>query len=297
MNTIGFIGLGHMGTPMVTNLLKAGYQVKVYDLVTQTVNQLGKQGAIACRNLREVASDVDVVITMVQTGEQVRDICLTDGGLFVSARQNTLFIESSTIDVKTSRNLHNIAEEKGFHMIDAPVSGGVAGATAATLTFMIGGDKKQFNRAKPILEKLGKNIVYAGPAGNGQVAKMCNNLILGASMIAASEAFVLAEKLGLEAKTFYEIVTHASGQCWSISNYCPAPGVMKNVPSSHDFKAGFTAAMMLKDLKLGQEAASQVNAHTPMGHRAKQLYKQFVESGHEDLDFSGIIKLFQDNEK
>lgn len=289
---IGFIGLGHMGHPMVLNLLKHQHAVKVYDVIPSTIEKLAEHGATPTQSLAEVATDVDVIITMLQTGEQVSDVCLSDDGLFANAQAETLFLECSSIDVTTARNLAEIAKGRHFTMLDAPVSGGVAGAEKATLTFMVGGRESVFNRAKPIFECMGKNIIHAGPSGTGQAAKICNNMILGISMIAISEAFVLGDKLGLSPEKLFEISSNSSGQCWSLTSYCPVPGLVPAAPSNRDYEPGFTAAMMLKDLRLSQQMAQTVNAATPLGAEATAVYSLFNNLGFDQLDFSAIIQLF-----
>lgn len=292
MTTIGFIGLGHMGNPMVRNLLKAGYSVNVYDVLPDAMMALKPHGAVPFKTITELAKKSKIIITMLQTGDQVKQVLLGDDGLFAHAPLNTLFIDCSSIDVTTSRELHRIAEEKNFAMLDAPVSGGVAGAEAATLTIMVGGDEKIFDRAKPLLSLLGKNIIHTGAAGNGQVAKICNNMILGISMIAVSEAFTLGEKLGLDAKKLFEVCSHSSGECWSMTHYSPVPNLVENVPSNREYQPGFTAKMMLKDLLLSQQAASSAKANTPLGSAATNLYEEFVEQqGNAEIDFSAIIKM------
>jgi 3-hydroxyisobutyrate dehydrogenase len=292
MTHIGFIGLGHMGHPMVKNLLKAGLSVTVFDISEAAIQSLTIEGAIAAHSIVEVVQNADVVITMLQTGQQVKEVCVGPNGIFAHVTSNTLYIDSSSIDIVTTREIHKTAENVGIRMLDAPVSGGVAGATAGTLTFMVGGTVDAFNYGKPILEKMGKKIIHAGDSGTGQVAKICNNLILGISMIGVSEAFTLAEKLGLSPEKFFEISSNASGQCWSMTSYSPVPNLVNNVPSNNGYKPGFTATMMLKDLNLGQMAAESVNAVIPMGSAAAELYTLFVNQGHADMDFSGIIKLF-----
>jgi 3-hydroxyisobutyrate dehydrogenase len=227
---------------------------------------------------------------MLPAGEQVREIYLADDGVLAAVPLGTLLIDSSTIDVKTARDVAQAAQSRGFAMVDAPVSGGVAGAEAATLTFMVGGDDDAFERARPLLEKMGKTIVHAGGPGNGQAAKICNNMILGASMIVVSEAFLLAEKLGLDAQKLFDISSKSSGQCWSMTSYCPVPGLVPTSPANRDYKAGFTAAMMLKDLKLAQAAARATHATTPLGAGAAAVYERFVENGDGSVDFSGIIR-------
>lgn len=293
MTSIGFVGLGHMGLPMAHNLLKAGYSLKVYDINLQSIKELVTAGATQATSLKNVCEDVEVIITMLPAGKHVTDVCLGDDGLFSHASKGVLFIDSSSIDVDTARHLAKVAESKGFSMIDAPVSGGVTGATAGTLTFMVGGPEPAFLRAKPVLEKMGKTIVHTGAAGNGQAAKICNNMILGISMIAVSEGFMLGKKLGLDAKKLFEISSHASGQCWSMTQYNPVPGLVPSAPANNDYKPGFTAAMMLKDLRLSQQAAQSVGAATPLGAEATALYTLFSNLGEDQTDFSGIIKMIE----
>jgi len=291
MTQIGFVGLGHMGNPMVRNLLKAGFSVTVFDVVPDAIHLLEKEGAIGATSLAEVAKNADVIFTMLQTGEQVKEACLKENGLFAHAKQNALYIDSSSIEIATTHELHAEAKRKGIAMLDAPVSGGVAGAAAATLTLMVGGSDEHYLRAKPILEKLGKKIVHAGPGGHGQAAKICNNLILGISMIAVCEGFNLGMKLGLDPKKFFEISANASGQCWSMTSYCPVPGLVEKAPSNFDYKPGFMAKMMLKDLHLAQHAAESSGANIPLGVQAAEMYSLFVNEGNGEVDFSGIIKM------
>lgn len=295
MKKIGFVGLGHMGTPMVTNLLKGGYQVKVYDIRPMAVQPIMEQGATSVTNLADVAVDVDVLFTMLQNSEQVSQVCSAPQGLFNTLKKGVIFIDCSSIDVATSRDLHHLADQADLEMLDAPVSGGIEGAIEANLTFMVGGKEAVFAKAKPILQVMGKQVIYAGPAGNGQAAKICNNMVLGISMIAISEAFVLAEKLGLDAKKFFEISSHASAACWSLTSYAPVPGLVANVPANKGYKAGFSANMMLKDLLLSQEAAHAVNIHTSLGAKATDLYSKFVQQGNEAIDFSAIIRMIAKN--
>jgi 3-hydroxyisobutyrate dehydrogenase len=291
---IGFVGLGHMGTPMVKNLLHHQYSVTVFDLVDDAVNALVALGATRANTLSDIATDADVVFTMLQTGEQVKKCCLGEAGIFSHLnKKNALYIDCSSIDIHTSRELHAAAKSRDIQMCDAPVSGGVVAAQNATLTFMVGGDENHFNQAQTVLSAMGKKIIYAGLAGSGAAAKICNNMILGISMIGVSEAFVLAEKLGLDAKKLFEISSNASGQCWSLTNYCPSPNILPNVPSSHDYQPGFTAKMMLKDLQLSQDAASTVHAETPLGKHAMELYAQFVNASKTEIDFSGIIQMLK----
>jgi 3-hydroxyisobutyrate dehydrogenase len=227
---------------------------------------------------------------MLPSGKEVREVYLGPAGIVASAKPGTLLIDSSTIDVESARAVAKAAQDKGLLMVDAPVSGGVGGAQAGTLTFMVGGSDEAFARAKPFLEAMGKTIVHAGGAGNGQAAKICNNMILGISMIAVSEAFVLAEKLGLDAQKLFDISSKSSGQCWSLTTYCPVPGPVPTSPANRDYQAGFTAAMMLKDLKLAQDAAQSTKAATPLGADAAAIYERYVQSGEAGRDFSGIIR-------
>jgi 3-hydroxyisobutyrate dehydrogenase len=236
---------------------------------------------------------VDLVITMLPAREQVREVYLGQGGVLASAAPGTLLVDCSTVDVETARAVAAAAKVNELEMLDAPVSGGVAGAQAATLTFMVGGGDKAFERAKPVLEGMGKSIVHAGAAGSGQAAKICNNMILGISMIAVCEAFVLAEKLGLDPHKLFEISSQSSGQCWSLTNYCPVPGLVPTSPANHDYQPGFTAAMMLKDLMLAQDAARLTRAVAPLGAGATAVYQRFVDDGGGAVDFSGIIRFLR----
>jgi len=288
---IGFIGLGKMGAPMAHNLIKAGNEVTVYDVMPEAVAAMKADGAIAAHTVTEAAANQDVVITMVQTGKQVTDLCLGEAGIFKSINPDALFVDCSSIDIVNSKALHAEAGKIGLAMLDAPVSGGVAGAAAGSLTIMVGGREDVFNRAQPILSKIGKKIIHAGQAGSGQAAKICNNMLLAISMIGVSEAFVLANKLGLDQKKFFEISSNASGQCWSMTSYCPVPGIIDNVPANRDYEAGFMAKMMLKDLRLAQHAAESVDAAIPLGGMSTELYELFVSQGYGDMDFSGIIKM------
>lgn len=293
MTTIGFIGLGHMGHPMAHNLLKAGHKVIVYDVMPKAMESMASLGAIIGESIQSLAQHADCVITSVQTGEQVAGVCLGDTGVFANFAKGKLFIDCSSIDIMTTRELHQAAEARDIEMIDAPVSGGVAGATAGTLTFMVGGSEQAFTRAQPLLQAMGKKIVHAGSAGSGQAAKICNNLLLGISMVGVCEAFSLAEKLGLEAKKFFEISASASGQCWSMTSYCPAPDVIPNVPSNSNYAPGFMAKMMLKDLRLAHHAAEAVNSPIPLGAAVTELYELYVNQGFGERDFSGIMQLIK----
>ncbi len=293
MATIAFIGLGNMGLPMAENLIKAGHTVRGFDVTKAAADNLAAAGGSVADTLAGACSDAEIVITMLPAGEHVRDVYLSAHGVLASVKDGTLLIDSSTIDVASARAVAAAAEQRGLAMVDAPVSGGVTGAQAGTLTFMVGGADAAFARAQPILEAMGKTVVHAGGAGTGQAAKICNNMVLGASMIVVSEAFLLAEKLGLDAQKLFDIASKSSGQCWSMTSYCPVPGPVPASPANRDYKAGFTAAMMLKDLKLAQEAAKASHARTPLGAGAAAVYEQFVESGDSGVDFSGIIRFLR----
>jgi 3-hydroxyisobutyrate dehydrogenase len=293
MARIGFIGLGNMGLPMAQNLIKAGHSVAGFDVSKAQVDKLVTAGGAVAGSVKQVAGDAEFVISMLPAGAQVRDVYLGNDGIIAAANPGALLIDSSTIDVETARAVSAAAEGRGFAMLDAPVSGGVGGAQAGTLTFMVGGTATAFERAMPILEKMGKTIVHAGGPGNGQAAKICNNMILGISMIAVSEAFALAEKLGLDAQKLFDISSKSSGQCWSMTVYCPVPGLVLTSPANRDYQAGFTAAMMLKDLKLAQDAAKAAGATTPLGADAAKIYDQYVGSGEAGRDFSGIFQFIR----
>jgi len=290
MAVIGFIGLGNMGGPMAANLVKAGHTVKGFDLSPFALDQARQAGIEASNDVSTAATGVDVVITMLPAGKHVKAVYCNENGLIATVGENTLLIDCSTIDVETAREVAAQAEQAGISMLDAPVSGGVGGAEAGTLTFMVGGSDAAFEQAEPYLAQMGKNIIHAGGAGNGQAAKICNNMILGISMIAVSEAFVLAEKLGLDKQKLYDISSTASGQCWALTSYCPVPGPLPASPANRDYQAGFTVAMMLKDLRLAQEAANASGATTPLGCEAMKLYSEFDEAGKSQLDFSAIVK-------
>ena len=293
MTAIGFIGVGNMGGPMVKNLLDAGHQVAAFDLVEAALASAETNGASRAGSVAEAAAGREVVITMLPAGQHVRAVYGGEDGVMANAAAGSLLIDSSTIDVESARAVAGDAVAQGFEMLDAPVSGGVAGATAGTLTFMCGGSESAFARAKPLLDVMGKTIVLAGASGNGQAAKICNNMILGATMIAVCESFVLAEKLGLDHQKLFDIAATASAQCWAITSYCPVPGPVPASPANNDYQAGFTAAMMLKDLRLSQEAAQKVGAATPMGAAAAAIYGMFENGGHGALDFSAIIKMIR----
>lgn len=293
MASIGFIGVGNMGGPMARNLLKAGHQVKAFDLSAEAVQKVVDAGGVKASSAQEAATDVDAVVTMLPAGRHVSSVYTGDKGILSVARPGTVFIDSSTIDVKTARETIAAAEAKGMLMLDAPVSGGIAGAENASLTFMVGGSDAAFAKAKPLLEAMGKKIVHAGGAGNGQTAKVCNNMVLGITMIGISEAFVMAEKLGLSAQAMFDIVGSSSGSCWALLNHCPVPGPVPTSAANRDYTPGFAADLMLKDLKLSQEAARSVKAQTPLGAEATALFAEFVAGGNGTRDYSGIIKMIR----
>jgi 3-hydroxyisobutyrate dehydrogenase len=293
MARIGFIGLGNMGLPMAQNLIKAGHQVEGVDVNPAAVEKLKAAGGGGAEFAKVAASRADVVVTMLPAGQHVREVYTGPNGIIENANPGTLLIDCSTIDVETARAVAAEAEKKGLLMLDAPVSGGVGGASAATLTFMVGGSTQAFVRAESILQTMGKTIVHAGGPGNGQAAKICNNMILGISMIAVSEAFVLAEQLGLDHQKLFDISSKSSGQCWSLTSYCPVPGPVPASPANRDYQAGFTAAMMLKDLKLSQDAAKASGARTQLGAAAADMYQRYADSGEAGRDFSGIIRFIR----
>ncbi len=295
MANIGFIGLGNMGLPMLRNLLKAGHKVCAYDIVASARDAATQDGASSASEPAGVLEDADAVITMLPAGEHVQGIYLGKDGLLSRCKTKPIFIDCSTIDVGAARDVARAASDAGLDMIDAPVSGGVGGAAAGTLTIMVGGSDAAFARAKPFLEPLSRLVVHAGGSGNGQAAKACNNMILGITMIGVCEAFVLGEKLGLDHDKLFEVTANATGQCWTISSYCPVPGPVPTSPANNDYKAGFTAAMMLKDLKLAQQAALASGASTPLGAEAQSIYSLFNAAGYGDMDFSGIIRFLRGN--
>jgi len=290
MSKIAFIGLGNMGGPMAANLVKAGHEVKGFDLVPENLAALAKVGGIAAGTVAETVKDAEIVISMLPAGKHVMAVYSGPDGVLENASAGALLIDCSTIDVATAREIAEKAAKSGFDMLDAPVSGGIMGAQGATLTFMTGASDAAFVRAEPILGLMGKNIIHAGGPGNGQAAKVCNNMMLGISMIGVSEAFNLADKLGLDRQKLFDISSTASGQCWSLTTYCPVPGPVETSPANNDYKAGFSVAMMLKDLKLSQDAAASAGVETPLGGHASQLYEAFETAGNGDVDFSGIIK-------
>ncbi|MBI1619175.1 3-hydroxyisobutyrate dehydrogenase [Aquamicrobium zhengzhouense] len=290
MNTIAFIGLGNMGNPMAANLVKAGHTVRGFDLVEANLNTAESNGITVAKSAAEAVTGSEVVITMLPAGAHVLSVY---ADLVPAAAPGTLFIDSSTIDVMSARKAHTVANEAGMLSIDAPVSGGVGGAAAGTLTFMVGGSSEAFSKAQPVLQPMAGKIVHCGNASAGQAAKICNNMLLGISMIGVGEAFVLAEKLGLSHQALYDVASTSSGQCWSLTSYCPVPGPVPASPANRDYAPGFAAALMLKDLRLAQEAAQAAGAATPMGAAAAQLYTLYEASGGGGEDFSGIIRFLR----
>jgi 3-hydroxyisobutyrate dehydrogenase len=291
MTSIGFIGLGNMGRPMAANLVRAGLGVSGYDLFAGAREAAIADGVTIATSAVESAKGADVVVTMLRSGPEVLEVF---NDLVKSVKPGTLLIDCSTIDVDSARKAHAIAQAAGALSLDAPVSGGTGGAKAATLTFMAGGSAEAFERASPVLSKMGKRLVHCGDAGAGQAAKICNNMILGISMIGVCEAFALAERLGLSHQALFDVASTSSGQCWSINTYCPVPGPVPASPANNDYKPGFAAALMLKDLLLSQEAARSAGAVTPLGAEATQLYALFDKRGHGAVDFSGIIQMFRE---
>ncbi|WP_159586022.1 3-hydroxyisobutyrate dehydrogenase [Chelativorans xinjiangense] len=290
MTTIAFIGLGNMGNPMAANLVKAGHKVRGFDLVAENLEKAAGNGVDVAASAVDTLEGAEVAITMLPAGRHVLSVY---GDIAPKAAKGMLFIDSSTIDVESARKAHVITAEHGLLSIDAPVSGGVGGAEAGTLTFMAGGSKAAFAKAEPFLQPMAGRIVHCGEAGAGQAAKICNNMILGISMIGVGEAFVLAEKLGLSHQALFDVASTASGQCWSLTTYCPVPGPVPASPANRDYQPGFAASLMLKDLRLAQEAAQASGAATPLGAEAAQLYALFEAMGNGGKDFSGIINFLR----
>src|SRR3954453_18888446 len=291
MASIAFIGLGNMGGPMAANLVKAGHKLIAFDLVAASRDQAKADGAAIAESSVAAVKGADIAITMLPAGKHVLSVW-TD--VVPSMKKGALIIDCSTIDVESARQAHTLAAKHGMASVDAPVSGGTGGAKGAKWTFMCGGAEKAFASAKPVLENMGKKIVHCGSAGAGQAAKICNNMILGVSMIAVSEAFALAEKLGLSHQALFEVASTSSGQCWSLTTYCPVPGPVPTSPANNDYRPGFASALMVKDLTLAQDAAKAAGAATPLGKHAQELYKAFDASGNGGVDFSGIIRHVRD---
>lgn len=290
--TIAFIGLGNMGLPMGVNLAKAGHKVQGFDILAGAREAAQNSGLGVASSAAEAVRGAGTVISMLPNGKLVLE--LYGSGIFKAAPSGTLFIDSSTIDVASARSAHELAAKAGMASLDAPVSGGVSGAAAGTLTFMAGGTDETFARARPILQSMGSRIVHCGAAGAGQAAKICNNMILGISMIAVSEAFVLGEKLGLSHQALFDVASTSSGQCWALTSYCPVPGPVPSTPANNGYKPGFSAALMLKDLRLSQQAAQSAGATTALGRQAAEIYQGFVAAGGGGMDFSAIIGAVRD---
>jgi 3-hydroxyisobutyrate dehydrogenase len=291
MATIAFIGLGNMGGPMAANLVKAGHRVVGFDLVKTLLDQAKADGASIADSAAAAVKGADVVITMLPAGKHVVSVW---SDIIPSVAKGALLIDCSTIDVESARQAHTLASKASVLSVDAPVSGGTGGAKGATLTFMAGGEAKAFAAAKPVLEAMGKKIVHCGDAGAGQAAKICNNMILGISMIAVGEAFALAEKLGLSHQALFDVSSTSSGQCWALTSYCPVPGPVPASPANNGYKPGFASALMVKDLTLAQDAANAAGAATPLGKHAQEIYRAFDAAGNGGVDFSGIIQHVRD---
>ena len=289
--TIAFIGLGNMGGGMAANLLKNGYAVRAFDLSEDALARAEGHGATRAASAIDAVAGADAVVTMLPAGSHVEDVY--GRALFDAARPGALLLDCSTIDVATARRVSEAAATAGFDMVDAPVSGGIAAANGGTLTFMVGGTEAAFARAQPILAAMGKAVIHAGGPGNGQAAKICNNMLLGATMIATCESFAMAKKLGLDPQTFYDISSVSSGQSWSMTSYCPVPGVGPQTPADNGYQGGFAVGLMLKDLKLASEAAASVGASVPMGNAAEALYQMLANRGEAGRDFSAMIEMLE----
>jgi 3-hydroxyisobutyrate dehydrogenase len=295
MARVAFIGLGHMGGGMAPNLAKAGHEVRAFDLSEEALVHAVERGCKRAKSAAEACKDADAVVTMLPAGKHVAEVYRQS--VLGAAPKKAVLMDCSTIDVATAKTVEAEAQAAGYMMVDAPVSGGIAAAEGGTLTFMVGGSQDGFEKAREYLEKMGKAVIHAGGPGAGQAAKICNNMLLGATMAATCEAFVLAEKLGLDPQVFFDISSKASGQSWSMTSYCPVPGVGPETPADREYEGGFAAALMLKDLKLAMEAAQEAGAYTPMGGEAEELYQRFVDRGGGGKDFSGIIKMIDDSWK
>ncbi|CAN5198106.1 MAG: 3-hydroxyisobutyrate dehydrogenase [Pseudomonadota bacterium] len=291
MARIAFIGLGHMGGGMAPNLVKAGHDVHAFDLSDEALDKAVEAGCVRSGSADEACDHAQAIVTMLPAGKHVLEVYRNH--VFDTAPSGALLIDCSTIDVGSARTIAGEAAERGFEMVDAPVSGGIAAAAGGSLTFMVGGPDKAFERASPILDPMAKAVIHAGGPGAGQAAKICNNMILGATMAVTCEAFVLAQKLGLDPQVFYNISSKASGQSWSMTSYCPVPGVGPESPADRDYEGGFAAALMLKDIKLALDAAKEAGVPVEMGEEAEEVFEEFVERGGGNMDFSGIIKMIE----
>jgi len=293
MARVAFIGLGNMGGGMAANLVKAGHEVVAFDLAEPAIERARGNGASIATSAAEAVEGAEAVVTMLPAGKHVAQVYRES--ILGKALTSAILMDCSTIDVATANTVEAEAQAAGYTMVDAPVSGGIAAADGGTLTFMVGGSDDGFAKAQPFLDKMGKAVIHAGGPGAGQAAKICNNMLLGATMAATCEAFVLAQKLGLDPQTFFDISSKASGQSWSMTSYCPVPGVGPETPADRDYEGGFAAALMLKDLKLAMEAAQEAGAYTPMGGEAEELYQRFVDRGGAHKDFSALIKMIDDS--
>ena len=294
MARVAFIGLGNMGGGMAANLAKAGHEVRAFDLSEAALLRAEERGCARAGSAAEAVAQAEAVVSMLPAGRHVREVY--QSSVFGTAPTDAILMDCSTIDVGTAREVIALGRYQGYEMVDAPVSGGIAAAEGGTLTFMVGGDANAFGRARAFLDQMGKAVIHAGGPGAGQAAKICNNMLLGASMVATCETFVLAQKLGLDPQTFFDIASKASGQCWSMTSYCPVTGVGPETPADRGYEGGFAAALMLKDLRLAMEAAGSVDAYTPMGAHAEELYTRFAEAlGGGGKDFSAIIKMIDDS--
>jgi 3-hydroxyisobutyrate dehydrogenase len=289
MARVAFIGLGNMGGGMAANLAKKGHDVRAFDLSVEALTRATAAGCLAADSAAAAIAGAEAIVTMLPAGKHVESVYAD--AVFGNAAPSAILIDCSTIDVATAKRIAQDAQAKGLAAVDAPVSGGIGAANAGTLTFMVGGSAEAFARAEPFLADMGKAVIHAGAAGAGQAAKICNNMLLGVTMAGTCEAFLLAEKLGLDAQKFYDIASVSSGQSWSMTTYCPVPGVGPETPADHDYQGGFAAALMLKDLRLAMEAAEASAAETPMGAKARELYEAFADQGHGALDFSGLIRM------
>ena len=293
MARVAFIGLGNMGGGMAANLAKAGHEVIAFDLSHDALARAEANGCTIADSAEHAVADVEAVVTMLPAGNHVAEVYRSN--VLLNAPKDAILLDCSTIDVATAKAVESEAGFAGFDMVDAPVSGGITAAEGGTLTFMVGGSDEGFERARPILEQMGKAVIHAGGAGAGQAAKICNNMLLGATMAATCEAFVLAQKLGLDPQVFFDISSKASGQSWSMTSYCPVPGVGPETPADRDYDGGFASALMLKDMKLAMEAANEAGAYTPMGGEATELYQRLVDRGGGGKDFSALIKMIDDS--
>ena len=292
---IAFLGLGNMGKGMALNLLNANHEVHIYDVNAEAMSELEEYNFVTHNSIDDAVENVEVVITMLPEGKHVKDVYLGDKGVINNVKPNTILIDCSTIDMNSLREVEKKAKIKGLLILDAPVSGGVVGADNGTLTFMVGASEDEFNLISPLLLNMGKKVVHAGDVGAGQAAKICNNMILGTTMVALSESFTMAKKLGLDLNTFFEISSKATGMSWAMLNHLPVAGIIETAAANNNYKPGFAASMMLKDLTLAQDTASSVNLETPLGSLTQKLYKQFTESGNGELDYTAIIKMIEKN--